>query len=56
MKVPVEMTRLTATLMGAPLAGVIVMLPPELFTGAPGPIVTEIVRGVELSAPLAGLN
>src|SRR5207253_10677308 len=33
-----------------------VMLPPELFTGAPGPIVTEIVSGVELTGPLAGLN
>ena len=56
MKVPVEMTRLTITWIAKPLAGVIVMLPPELFTGAPGPIVTETVSGVELTAPLAGLN
>jgi hypothetical protein len=48
-----EMLRLMGTLMAVPVAGVTVIEPLELFTGAPGVIETVTVSGVE---PLVGLN
>jgi len=48
-----EILRLTGTLMGVPVAGVTVIEPFELFTGALDAIETVTVRGV---GPLGGLN
>jgi len=48
-----EMLKLTGTLICEPVAGVMLIDPAELFSGAPGPIETVTTFGVE---PLDGLR